>query len=55
MEADTGALSIVGLGNCVVTASAAGDANYEAAAEVTSHGAGAQRGDAVGGAGDDRR
>ena len=32
---DTGALTIVGLGNCVVTASAAGDANYEAAAEVT--------------------
>ena len=28
---DTGALTIVGLGNCVVTASAAGDANYEAA------------------------
>ena len=35
VEPDTGALSIVGLGNCVVTASAAGDANYEAAAEVT--------------------
>ena len=36
VEPDTGALTIVGLGNCVVTASAAGDANYEAAAEVTS-------------------
>ena len=35
VEPDTGALSIVGLGDCVVTASAAGDANYEAAAEVT--------------------
>ena len=32
---DTGALSIVGLGDCEVTASAAGDANYEASAEVT--------------------
>ena len=36
VEPDTGALTIVGLGNCVVTASAAGDANYEASAEVTS-------------------
>ena len=35
VEPDTGALTIVGLGNCVVTASAAGDANYEAAAVVT--------------------
>ena len=34
VEPDTGALTIVGLGNCEVTASAAGDANYEAA-EVT--------------------
>ena len=36
VEPDTGALTIVGLGDCVVTASAAGDANYEAAADVTS-------------------
>ena len=35
VEPDTGALTIVGLGNCVVRASAAGDANYEASAEVT--------------------
>ena len=35
VEPDTGALTIVGLGNCVVTASAAGDANYEAADDVT--------------------
>ena len=35
VEPDTGALTIVGLGNCVVTASAAGDANYEAADNVT--------------------
>ena len=36
VEPDTGALTIVGLGDCVVTASAAGDANYEAAGDVTS-------------------
>ena len=35
VEPDTGALTIVGLGDCVVTASAAGDANYEAADDVT--------------------